>query len=389
MSTLKAADPYLSLDSNWKIVGDNPRRGTMYSASVSSTSAWNNSLSANRSPFDPLTYGTLPNVIGLQRGGELGITSVEGNIASLEGPMTGLGSHPCITTSGHRVPGQPGPPVFIEEDWIARIDFPVGPNPNPAPSSYGVDDNPYFVLLDPDATKSFPGHVNANAFPFLAHNWDGLRKFHRDQAWMCGFVCQGYISYWSTKWSNLPADLTYVNSWAPLASAQALSQQIEWWRFSYDPGLLVSQFDGQTKMSLAGSSQSTFSAGGWPPSCTYTLPAWAYNNPLPPQPFARIPIEESVVVAKSNHTTPQYVVYCPANTAVSSGGTVTYQPVTAVINLGALMGASFTYRFWHPDQVIDAPTLSGTASTAWTVNPPSAPYLGEHNEWVLLINTLL
>ena len=95
------------------------------------------------------------------------------------------------------------------------------------------------------------------------------------------------------------------------------------------------------------------------------------------------------MVAKSDHSPPQYIIYSAANTPVVAQGVIEYHPANAVIDLSALSGGAFTFHYWELNKglhTFDAPQ-NGTASSAWLANPPADENrLGPHNEWMMLIN---
>ena len=410
LTRLHAIDPYLGHDHNWKIVSDNPRRGTLYGRTsfVAASNNWSLLLSDNQSVFTTPSFLNFGSVIGLQRGGELGIISVaEGENSLLGSTSSGFLSHPCLIppTSTQTqaqshwalLAGGNERPIFIEEDWTSTVDLriPGLPMPNPAPSSFGNDDNPYYAG-DGTWGPGGPGthswtYQNPNKFPFINDNIDGMRKATRDGTWMSGMICQGYLAYWSPKWKDLSRDLTYVTSWQAHLSAQKLCDLIDWQRFSYAPGLVADQYPlhlGQAPFHLAGGGNATYPAIStiWPPSCTHNLPNWATL----PGTSGRVPIEQRAIGAVSDHSVPQFVIYCPANYESSPG---VWSPVRLTLDLSPWIapGEEVDIRYWHPDQAStysNKVTLVVTSPAAFDspLVTPTSTYLGEFNEYVLLIN---
>ena len=436
---LYAIDPYLNIDPNWKIVSDNPGRGSLYTREqyngspvltqpfkVGAPSSewgtlWSPQLSRNVPPYLQPASGIVQSVVGLQRGGELGISSIvsghDSLLAYLSGGTTPVQDYPCAThfaTTGYPYSSLTGwtgirqtlqansddRPIFVEEDWTARWTFDPLPPSYPIPSStFANADNPYCKHLNG------AGLASGNAFPFISNNYQGLHKLQIDQSWMAGVCSQSYLSYWNVNWSYL-GHPTYssVTSWVPHKAAQDFMSGIEWQRYTYAPGVVTDQWVGQTKLSLGGLKESGnpsagfasygWASGGtpeWPPSCSATLPSWMTTG-LPTGISGRIPIEQSAVGCISDHTVPKYIIYCPASTEVEPG---LFWPVTITVDMSAYVAAtasphSFNFQFMNPEDPDQrTPLMPGNATggtVTFTPPPATDPSIGPFNEYVLLIN---
>ncbi len=218
-----AVEPYLAHDPDMKITTTCPRRGSLYASHWSQTAPLNPKMgftvntnsgsftsrrSQNMSDFLLVTDRAWSSCVGLQRGGEIGLSSVYGSTDDLY--SAGGSFWPLLTApqrEGHRermqLIGSEPCPIFIEEDWI--VDNTIFPWRLPA-STFDSLDNPYcvrpFHFLTPPVVNNqwtIPGPVatlpdNPYALPGLLNNQQGIEKWCRDTVWGSGIIAGAFVA---------------------------------------------------------------------------------------------------------------------------------------------------------------------------------------------------
>ncbi len=399
-SKFASVEPYLTNDPKSKITTLLPRRGSLYSLHSHDQNDMENpqntrpsSLGDNMSPFctdgPPYNPEIWRSAIGLQRGGELGLTSILG--LSIPTP------HLMV------LPGAPSPiahrtllgnnrlPVFIEEDWVVNAWFAdLNHNPNPS-ATWNNQANPYCrkIGFGPfDALGNFTmSGTNPYSLPGLVSNQDGLHRYWRANTWMTGIIAKAYPTFTSNRY--IPLHHTHLESSAkdPVKYARRFTEEFEWWKFNFQEGL-VSQN----------------------PSPLPRLGAFTATSG-PPVPYSGPQIEVMSIGAISDHggAATQYVCFCPGRTNDAATALIP----NLSVDLAAL-GPNVTvpYFFMNPDNGLCSHTLSITTLaapdpiTGWRVTfplPPSsvvslqagsdiaAQYqpVGKHGEYVLFINAVV
>ncbi len=414
-------EPYLSRDPGSKIVTTCPRRGSLYASRWGETphmgfsensnhTAFTSRLSLNTSAFLGVADRSWSSCIGLQRGGEVGLSSIVGSIHELytvnNSGFWGESQQPVV---GHRdmlegaIPDTAPCPIFIEEDWI--VDNTFYPWHLPAPS-YNSLDNPYCVRPSHFLGTSFSIPVpragyppNPYSLPGLLTNQEGIEKWTRDYVWGAGVVAGAFVSYWGPRYSDLSEPYNLFEPTISLSAYNAASRfcaKIDWWTFRFDQASVASQSPPVPDRAFQG-----LVDPGLPNN-----PAWmSTTNPNYPPPSAPVgpalsgggtiqrPAIEAQVVASISTAgpVPRLIVYSPVTgTRGVAGNPPTLGPATVTLNLSGFPDPS-TIQFLNPvtlDRTTPMTVRVPASNPLVTITPPAmgSPYLGPHNEYVLLVN---
>ncbi len=416
-----AMEPYLANNPSSKIMTVCPRRGSLYTSwwgrftprkvgfshdtVTSGQGVFSSRISANLSAFRAAADRSWLSCIGLQRGGEIGLSTITGEseelytVAGKWGTMSAVEGHRTTLDSGANYAPCP---IFIEEDWIVGATTSTWRRPAP---TYDSLDNPYCVRPSHFLTTTgvFPVPLagtpnNPYAIPGLTNNLEGLEKWTRDYVWGAGIIAGAMVSYWGPRYSQLaePYNMFEPNlALQPYYAASVFCSQVDWWNFSPDLEIVVSQTPAPGNRLFQGQ----IDPGDTVSSAIPTTSNWFLNNPplpLGPGPngatITRPAIEAQVVAARSGSgATMRLSVYSPVTGARGVGGNPpVLGPASFALDLTGLSG-SITIQYVNPCTLSVGPvetTSIGSNPSAVVIPAPTGNpgLLGPHNEYVALVN---
>ncbi len=413
-------EPYLSHNPSSKIVTLCPRRGSLYASFWSatpnkigfSTSPAVNTgvsrLSENVSTFLEATDRSWLSCIGLQRGGEIGLSSITGSTDELyafsgywgtaSNPVTG--HRPRLSLGGLYTPC----PIFIEEDWV--VGNTAFDSRLPA-AVFNSLDNPYCVRPQSFLhVGEFAPLLSANpelvdnpyALPGLASNQEGIEKWSRDYVWGAGIIAGAHVAFWGHRYATLAQPFGLFEpevAMQPYRAAALFCEQVDWWDFAPDLTVVVGQIPAAGDRPFQG----TVNPGNLVGSAIPSASGWRVNNPPPPTgpnlPAGTTPrpaIERQVVAARSiDGGPPRLIVYSPVTGERGVGGAPpVYGPASFSLDLTGFPDPT-TVQYVNPCTLEASPaqTLSlGTNPASVSIQPPPANsgWLAPLYEYVVLMN---
>ena len=389
-SEFAAIEPYLVDSPSSRVLTTLPARGSLYSGPWDGTPMRqvppetypevtdDNLLSRRQSAFVG-SQDLWMSALGLQRGGEIGTTSISAAEPILYPAGFGGNSFPTVHTSHRQLLTAAGTqrPIFIEEDWISKNTAVVGVERLPAPS-FDNFDNPYCYWHNAAGTEIWndlplpPGQSwhpilgYQRRFLFLScppsppapacyENERGIMKFWRDATWMCGMISQGYLNWWGPAWSGNLGTPVYTSSWVPLQICSEWAAKNPWWKLSPDQSRVVAQI---------------------PPPPTFRDHGWQPGSPERPVHELKATLAHGLVhpFEELGHG---YLAYCPMASALS------LDLAELVPNIGV------DYYFMNPvtgERSSGTITVGNTGVGSITQFPlPPATSQAEFGEYVLVI----